>query len=170
MIAFHLEIVARLQIEPEAVTGSKISSEAKRGIRRYGASAMNNLIDTPSGHTDVLGKTVLRNPEWLQEVEGEDFAGMNWGDLTMGHKRISSVVIDERDVKRVTILPTKADPPLIVNANAMLAGAITFELLQSITGRNAKVFELLGGVDQCELAKHHTLEIARKATHKFAAE
>ena len=170
MIAFHLEIVARLQIEPEAVTGSKVSSESKRGIRRYSASAMNNLIDTPGGHTDVLGKTVLRNPEWLQKVEGEDFAGMNWGDLTIGHKRISSVVIDERDVKRVTILPAKADPPLIVNANAMLAGAITFELLQLITGRSAKVFELLGGVDQRELAKHHTLEIAGKATHKFAAE
>ena len=34
MIALHLEIVARLQIEPEAVTGPEIPGEAKRCIRR----------------------------------------------------------------------------------------------------------------------------------------
>jgi len=80
------------------------------------------------------------------------------------------VVIDNDDVKRIPILPAKADAPLIVDANAVLTGAVAFELLQTVAGRDAEVFELLRGINQREFAQHQTLELAGKATHKFATE
>jgi hypothetical protein len=39
----------------------------------------------------------------------------------------------------------------------MLAGAIAFELLQAVTGRDAEVFELLGGVHDAELPEHESV-------------
>ena len=54
-VTLYLEIVARLEVEPEAVTG--------------GACAVDNLIDASRGHTDVFGEPILRNPQRLEEVE-----------------------------------------------------------------------------------------------------
>lgn len=49
----------------------------------------------------------------------------------------SSVVVNEFDLVRVAVQPSKADAPLIVDANTMLSGAITFELLEAIARRRA---------------------------------
>jgi hypothetical protein len=42
------------------------------------------------------------------------------------------VVIDNFNRVRVAVPPHKTDPPLLVDPNAMLASAITFESLQSV--------------------------------------
>jgi hypothetical protein len=67
------------------------------------------------------------------------------------------VVVDYGDVKRIAVLPAEADSPLIVDANAVLASAISFQLLQPVAWWNTKIFELFGGVDLHELAQHETL-------------
>jgi hypothetical protein len=67
------------------------------------------------------------------------------------------VVINNLDLKGVAVAPPKTDPPLVVDTNAMLAGAIAFELLQAVTGRDAEVFELLGGVHDAELPEHESV-------------
>src|SRR5580700_10758457 len=44
----------------------------------------------------------------------------------------SSVVIHDLDIVRVPFAPGKADPPAVVNANAMLAGPVPFQRLQPV--------------------------------------
>ena len=68
-VTLYLEIVARLEVEPEAVTGPEVASQPERGICGDGACAVDNLIDASRGHTDVFGEPILRNPQRLEEVE-----------------------------------------------------------------------------------------------------
>lgn len=78
------------------------------------------------------------------------------------------VIVDDRDVVRVAVLPPKADAPLIVDANTVLPRAITFQLLQAIAGRDAEVLELLCGVYEAELSEQRTLEFGREAADTLA--
>lgn len=57
------------------------------------------------------------------------------------------MVVGDLHVESVTCTPTKADPPLIVDPDAVLANPIPAELLQSIARRYAKVLECLGCIE-----------------------
>ena len=82
----------------------------------------------------------------------------------------SSVIIDNLDLEGVAVAPPKTDPPLVVDANAVLAGAITFELLQTVTGWDAEVCELLGGVHHAELPEHESVKLGGEAPDAFTLE
>jgi hypothetical protein len=75
VIALDLQIEPCLQVEPEPVTGPKIPGQAERRIRGDRASTMHDLIDAASRHADVLGEAILRNAQWLENVERQDLAG-----------------------------------------------------------------------------------------------
>ena len=65
MIALNLQVVARLQVEPEAVTGTEIASETERRVRRDGAGAMNNrwaADGTSNYNKDTELRPVRRRP------------------------------------------------------------------------------------------------------------
>ena len=72
------------------------------------------------------------------------------------------MVVDDLDVMCVPVLPAKADAPLIVDANAVLARAVAFELFESVAGRDTQVLELLGGIDEAELTEHESKEAGRE--------
>ena len=78
------------------------------------------------------------------------------------------VIVDDLDVVRVAVLPPEADAPLIVDANAVLPGAIPFQLLQAVAGRDAEVLKLLRGVDEAELPEQRPLEVGREAADALA--
>src|SRR3990172_415140 len=50
-----------------------------------------------------------------------------------------SVVIHDLHVVGVAFLPAEADPPLVVDPNAVLPGSVPFQRLQLIAGRGGKV-------------------------------
>ena len=80
------------------------------------------------------------------------------------------MIVHDRDIVRVAVLPPKADAPLIVDANAVLASAIALELFESIAGRNAEIFELFRRVDGHKLAQHGPLEVGREPSDGLASE
>ena len=55
--------------------------------------------------------------------------------------------MDDRDLVRVAFAPREADPPLVVDANAVLPDPISAELLQAVAGWDARVVEGFGSVD-----------------------
>jgi hypothetical protein len=81
-----------------------------------------------------------------------------------------SVIVDDLHLVGIAILPAKADAPLLVHANTVLAGSIAPELLQSITRRYAEVAELLGRVHRHEFAEHRASEIRRISPDRLAGE
>ncbi len=60
--------------------------------------------------------------KWLQELFVQEFAGMG---LNANHTSISSMIVANFDALRACFGPDKADPPLVVNTNAMLSGSVT---------------------------------------------
>jgi hypothetical protein len=51
------------------------------------------------------------------------------------------MIIDDFDVMRLVAAPDEADPPLVVNPDAVLPGSTTLQSLEAVTGRNAKVLQ-----------------------------
>jgi hypothetical protein len=48
------------------------------------------------------------------------------------------VVINDFDLRHIAIFPTETDAPLVIDADAPLAGAVSFQRFQAITGRRAE--------------------------------
>ena len=69
------------------------------------------------------------------------------------------MVVNDLNLVRRTVRPAKANPPLIVDADTVLAGAIALELLEPIAGRHAEVIERLGGVQSNQLPEHRAPKV-----------
>ena len=64
----------------------------------------------------------------------KNFAGMNGRKSFLSwHIVLSSVVIDNLDVLRIRLNPPEANPPPIVNANAVLALSVSLQRLQLVS-------------------------------------
>jgi hypothetical protein len=61
------------------------------------------------------------------------------------------VIVDEFHVPGATGAPGEADTPLIVDSDAVLAGAGAAQLLESVARRYPQVVDALGGVDESKL-------------------
>jgi hypothetical protein len=66
---------------------------------------------------------------------------------------VASVVVDNFNLGWARPGPSKADPPLIVDADAVLAGPVALQLLQSIARGNSEIVEIYRGVEDEEFSK-----------------
>lgn len=57
-------------------------------------------------------------------------------------------------------LPDKADPPLIVDADAVLAFPVSRERFKAIARGHPQILNILGGVQHAQLATRNGLNIA----------
>ena len=80
------------------------------------------------------------------------------------------MIINNLNLEGIAVSPPKADPPLVIDANAVLASAIALELLQAVAGRDAEIVELLGGIHQSQLAEHDAVKLGGEAPDAFAPE
>lgn len=78
------------------------------------------------------------------------------------------MIVDDLDVVGVAVDPAEADAPLVVDADAVLAGPVAAELLEAIARRDAQVLEVHGTVDQAELPEHDAAEVGRESADGFA--
>jgi hypothetical protein len=63
------------------------------------------------------------------------------------------VIIHDRKVFRPRRGPTKADTPLLVDANTVLTRSITSQLLQAIARRDSRIDQFLGSVENQEFSQ-----------------
>jgi hypothetical protein len=63
------------------------------------------------------------------------------------------MIVHDFHVMRIAIAPCEADPPLVVDANAVLPLAVRAQGFQAIAGRNAKVAQLIPGLYRIAVAK-----------------
>jgi hypothetical protein len=80
------------------------------------------------------------------------------------------MVVDDRDVECISVTPTKAYAPLIIDPNAVIAGTITTELLQPISRRDPQIVKLFTRVKLDELASRHALHLQRPSPYSNTAE
>jgi hypothetical protein len=134
---------------------------------------MHDFVDPSRRHTDIPGQPVLGEAQRLKKIRREDLTGMYGLQLSSGHATPSSnmlVIVNDLYVVGIAILPAKADAPLLVHANTVLARAIAPELFQSIAGRHAEIVELLGRVHRHEFAQHRAMEIRGISSDGLASE
>jgi hypothetical protein len=67
------------------------------------------------------------------------------------------VVVDDLDFVCVSIRPSEADPPLVVDPDAVLSSAIAFEGLEPISWRRHQVAERLSAVQIEQFAARRAL-------------
>jgi hypothetical protein len=78
------------------------------------------------------------------------------------------VVVDDLDLVGTTTSPDKADPPLAVDPDTVLAGPISFQLLKAVRWRYAQIVEFDGCVEHPELPQPYPLNIRAKALHSLS--
>ena len=72
------------------------------------------------------------------------------------------MVIDDLHTVGVTSHPAKADAPLVIDPDAVLALAITLERLKPIGWRNPQIVQGGGVVEHAQFATRHGLDIGRQ--------
>jgi hypothetical protein len=80
------------------------------------------------------------------------------------------MVIYDFDLMGVLTFPAKAEAPLVVDANAVLAATGAFEGFQAIARRKAHDVESVGGIELQELSAGGALDVGRKVARGDAAE
>lgn len=63
----------------------------------------------------------------------------------------------------ISFSPLEANPPLVVDAKAVLTLAISRELFEAVAGRNAQVFQLFRGIEYGEFPPGYPMQICRKS-------
>src|SRR5215210_6489022 len=88
----------------------------------------------PSG---VMKSSISTSPGWIG------------GTLLISST--SSVVVHDLDALRPSVGPGKADPPLVVDTDAVLASSVASECLQSVARRHTEIVEGHRGVEDRQL-------------------
>jgi hypothetical protein len=89
------------------------------------------MRDPHGRDTDGSGKTRLGHAFFLQDLAKEN-ARMNRGKAALYHVYLQSMVIDDRNVKRVAARESKTHSPLIIDSNAPLTFAVAPQCFKSI--------------------------------------
>lgn len=82
---------------------------------------------------------------------------------------LGSMVVDDLDIVRVSVDPSKADAPLVVDANAVLPCSAAFQRFQSIARRNREIAQPCDGRQLRELSRRSAANRGRKSPRRSAA-
>jgi hypothetical protein len=118
------KIIPSLQIHPELRFHPKEAAQPQGRICRDSSLTVNNLIDPTRRYAHGLSQMVLAHLHRLEEVLQQNLARMDWREVAMAHC-LTSMVVNDLNIKGVVVTPDKADTPLVVYPDAMLPLSIT---------------------------------------------
>jgi hypothetical protein len=116
------QVVGDLQVEPECRRGAEGGGKFERHGGGDAALFVADLVDDTDLHADVASELSLGNV-MLGKQLAEEPAGMK---RRFNHG-ILSMVINNFDLIRIALAPTKTDAITAIDANAVLTGAISVE-------------------------------------------
>ena len=74
------------------------------------------------------------------------------------------MVIGNGNIFGACFRPTKTNPPLVVDTNAVLPGSLATEFLESVPGRDPQIEKVLGGIEDDEFSQCEPLYIGVNLT------
>lgn len=80
------------------------------------------------------------------------------------------MIVDDFDIESVALAPSEANPPLVIDADAVLTSAVARELLKSIPWGNSQIRNCTRGIEDREFPVGRTLKIRRKPAHSLPRE
>jgi hypothetical protein len=143
-----------LEIHPKLGRHPKITSKPEG---RFGADAtllVNDLAYAAYWNVQLSSQSIDTDSQRFQELFSQHCSWMNWWPFLVHRHAPSSVILDDFDIPSVPslVLPDETDAPLLVNADAMLAGPITLQGFQAISRWGHQVFEPGGSVQHLQFA------------------
>lgn len=78
------------------------------------------------------------------------------------------MIVSHFDVVGVACLPTEADAPLVIDANAMLASAIARQSFQPIGRWNPQIVQALSDIELYQLAPRKAVQFGGKVAQELA--
>lgn len=140
-----------LEVEPELGVHAEPVAEAECCVAGDGAFAGDDLADAVGGDGELAGEFGGGDAE-VVELVFQDFAGV---DGTVQHAGgLSVVVVDDLDLAGswLPVRPAKADAPLLVDPDRVLASAIAVEGFEAVAAEGAQGVERGGCVEDREPA------------------
>lgn len=175
----HTQIVEGLKVQPELRGGAEEVAEAQGRVRGEIPIALEDLGDAVGWDFDLARQFCGTHRERF-EFFLQMFAGMNCSD---GHGLLL-VIVDDLNVRRAGLAsgPGEADAPLIVDADAVFAGAVALQCFEAVawecgqicerdSGFKAVKFEASGafeageGFDPLSCVELRGLLVAKTADH-----
>jgi hypothetical protein len=80
------------------------------------------------------------------------------------------VVIHDFDVPCLTFTPPETNPPLIINADAMLTASVTLQGFEAVAWRDLKVIDLLCRIDGKKFGSRTARYLVGNAPNRVASE
>ena len=80
------------------------------------------------------------------------------------------MVIDDLSIEYVAILPSEADAPLLVDADAVLARAVALECLELIRWRDHQIAQIRSAIEVLQLLACALLNLVDQTLHKLTPE
>jgi hypothetical protein len=131
-VAGLLDVVVGLEVEPELRGVSEEPREAEGGVGCDRALAEDDLVDAAGRDAGGLRDAILAEAEGLEELPGENGAGVDGGEAA-GHVHLL-VVVDEHDAIGAAVAPGKAEAPLCVHADAVEPSPAPPRGLEAVAG------------------------------------
>lgn len=78
------------------------------------------------------------------------------------------MVVDDLDVLRTGVGPDEADPPLVVDADAVLPRSVTTQPFQPVAWKRPQVIERLGGIQPSESLERGSLNVGTQTADALA--
>jgi hypothetical protein len=156
-----------LQVHPKLRLNLEHFGKGYRRFSRYPAPATDSLADAHPVQAALGCQFILTKPKRLEKFRAENFAG-GIGRWTYGNRGLHcrSVVIGDFNLGGIAGAKLKANPPLVIDADAVLALAITLEFLSWCVADEAKRQE------QREKSRQHILKVGtpypKKSKLKYA--
>ncbi len=152
-------IIMGLDAGPELDGGAEVARKPQRRVGADAALLMANFTDPHGGYADVLGQPVLADAHRLQKLLQENFAGMNGGKIPHDN---TSMIVDDFNMMNAVIMPLEANPPLAVDADRVLTGAVTAQRLQAVGRWYAKVGQRFGKMQHGQFSCSQPLNVLRQ--------
>jgi len=145
----NLSVVGGLCTKPVPVGKSKETAKPQVRIGGDRAPSKHNLPDPLGRDADLLGQTILTDAQGLEKFFQKEFTGGNWPKFS--HTCLSSMVVHYLHVFGACFRPAKTDAPLIVDPDAVLAGSIALQSLQSIARWHTQIVQAARDIELPEL-------------------
>jgi hypothetical protein len=79
------------------------------------------------------------------------------------------VVVNDLDPLGTSVGPREAEPPLVIDSDAVLAGSVSFQGFEPVPGREPEILQNHRSSQLAQLAQRDTMNPRIECVHAFAA-
>jgi hypothetical protein len=170
-----VKVPSKLKVHPKTLRIAEELRQSQRGAWRDASAAVHDFIHPLIGYMDSVRQIPLRERQRFQELLQQHVARMGWltvcGNSNHTHRpdlsSTSVVIIDYFHINRSSLGPTKAEPKLIIDPQAVLTLPFTFQRFQTISPGYRQVAYFSRRVKLVKLAERDTPERSRTGTPRI---